>query len=127
MSTGNPSLGKSISVDANALLWIGGILVALALLAVKAGLGLERGAFCRRQVLTICAMYVTAFLGAACLAALVLLAVSHTAMLQDAGQVYASFVADGAEVDTGHGPGVWLMFAAIACLGNFARARLESR
>ena len=48
-------------------------------------------------------------------------------VLRDAGQVYASFIVDGAEVGTGHGPGVWLMLAAVAVLGYFARGRLEMR
>ena len=47
--------------------------------------------------------------------------------MRDAGQVYASFIADGAEAGTGHGPWVWLMLAAIAALGYFARGKSETR
>jgi predicted transporter len=48
-------------------------------------------------------------------------------VLRDAGQVYASFIADGAEVGAGHSPWVWLMLAAVAVLGFFARRRSEMR
>ena len=48
-------------------------------------------------------------------------------VLHDARQVYASFIADGAEAGTGHGPGVWFMLAAVAVLGYFIRRRSEMR
>jgi hypothetical protein len=48
-------------------------------------------------------------------------------VMRDAGQVYASFIADGAESGTNHGAGVWLMLAAVAILGYFVRGRSEMR
>jgi predicted transporter len=48
-------------------------------------------------------------------------------VLHDAGHVHASFIADGTEVETGHGPWLWLMLAAVAALGYFARGRSEIR
>jgi hypothetical protein len=48
-------------------------------------------------------------------------------VIRDAGQVYASFVVDGAENGPGRGLGVWLMLAVVAALGYFARRRSEIR
>jgi len=49
------------------------------------------------------------------------------AVIRDAGQVYASFIVDGAETGTASRPGVWLMLAAVAALGYFARGRSAMR
>ena len=49
------------------------------------------------------------------------------AVIRDAGQVYASFIADGVEIGTARRRGVWLMLAAVASLGYFARGRSEIR
>jgi predicted transporter len=238
-------------VDSSFSLWIGGLLFSLPLLAVKLGMGLERGGFRRKQVLLIYAMYLAMFIGGSgwmslfagtverimkagpylhglvgttmigwsivamcclvssrepsrasretCLLALpcpayfvamivslklarelthlpgpvagALLGIGFVSLgwlsqlllgeawarplahrsqmamtlslfvmgtyfvaatflpgvMRDAGQVYASFTADGAEVGSGHGPWVWLMLAAVGALGYFVRGRSEMR
>jgi predicted transporter len=245
----NPSSGKGKAVDVDVSLWVSGMLVSLALFAVKVGLGLGFGGLRRRQIVLIYAMYFALFIGAACSAPLftgalervpkagpylhilvgtvmiawgilalrwfghnaerpgvsrhawifampcpacliamvastgvvmkltrlsalavgVALGITFVALgwilqrflwsargrplartsqvaigltmlamgayflatmflpaaIRNAGQVYASFIADGVEIGTGSGQGVWLMLAAVAAFGYFARGKSE--